>query len=784
MAAWNYPETGGYRPLPTINLACSGQPVSSKKEDWMALLDKESKSCDFFEALYEQFNKAPILGSLIDLEEVCKTGASFGWDLKDLELILSKAIEKERKTKNFEIAIAAQGMAKAASILSEKYNLIATNVPYLSASKQSSDLKGYCEQNFPVAKRDLATVFLDRSLGFCTQGGTIAAVTPGNWLFLSSYKNFRINHLDNNSLLTVANLGFHSFETFSGWDMNIILIVISKGLTEEKNNTHNSKLRISVKTNFLDASEFKDVTLKAKCLMESNIISIEQREQLKNPDAVIGLAEKSDLPLLSGFAKGLTGIQAGDEPHFERQFWELPEITNDWVLWQSTAGKTSHFGGKDHILWFGDDLITASKNKSAYIRSKEAWGKSGLVINQMGNLKCSIHTGAVHDPNCAIVLPSDSGYLPAMYCFCSSPEYTFAVRKINQKLNVTNATLVKVPFDLNHWTKVSKEKYPNGLPEPYSNDPTQWIFHGHPCGSVVWDEQKKRTALGALRIDDTVLHVAVARLLGYKWPTELDKNLELADEQRELVKRCETLEDYIDKGGILCLPPMKGERAAAERLRDILEASYGNDWSAKVLSKLLKSVGYSNKSLESWLRDGFFSGHLNLFKKRPFIWQIWDGLNDGFSALVNYHKLDYKLLETLIYTYLGDWINLQKSSIKDNVAGSKERLNAAESLQNQLKMILKGEKPYDIFVRWKSLKKQPHGWNPDLNDGVRLNIRPFMTPPNIGREGSGVLRCKPNINWKKDKGKELEYSPWFHLHKEDRINDCHLKLQEKESSSD
>ena len=37
--------------------------------------------------------------------------------------------------------------------------------------------------------------------------------------------------------------------------------------------------------------------------------------------------------------------------------------------------------------------------------------------------------------------------------------------------------------------------------------------------------------------------------------------------------------------------------------------------------------------------------------------------------------------------------------------------------------ILDGEAPYDLFVRWKPLSKQAKGWQPDLNDGVRMNIR-------------------------------------------------------------
>jgi hypothetical protein len=340
-------------------------------------------------------------------------------------------------------------------------------------------------------------------------------------------------------------------------------------------------------------------------------------------------------------------------------------------------------------------------------------------------------------------------------------------------------TLVKVPFDLAHWTRIAEQKYPNGLPKPYTDDPTQWIFHGHPCGSVIWNEEKKWTAHGPLRTDHSVLHVAVARLLGYRWPAELDPNMELADEQREWVKRCEALAGYADEDGIVCIPPVRGEAAASDRLLNLLAAAYGDAWSNDTLASLLTSADHAGKTLETWLREKFFTQHCKLFQHRPFIWHIWDGLRDGFAALVNYHKLDSKLLETLIYTYLGDWISRQKQDIATNVDGAAERLATAEVLKKRLELILEGEAPYDIFVRWKPLEKQPIGWDPDLNDGVRLNIRPFMTVPDIGKKGAGCLRDKPNIDWRIDRGKDVESAPWHNLFKGVRVNDHHLKLSEK-----
>jgi len=268
---------------------------------------------------------------------------------------------------------------------------------------------------------------------------------------------------------------------------------------------------------------------------------------------------------------------------------------------------------------------------------------------------------------------------------------------------------------------------------------------------------------------DRSLHVAVARLTGYLWPRQTGS--EFPD--------CPTLgpdglEVLADEDGIVCLPAIRGERPAAERLRALLAAAFEGEWSAAKEADLLAEVGYAGKSLEQWLRDGFFEQHCQLFHQRPFVWQIWDGRRDGFSVLVNYHRLDRGRLERVAYTYLGDWIRQQREGASAGTPGSDARLAAGQSLQKKLELILGGELPYDIFVRWKPAEEQPIGWEPDLNDGVRLNIRPFVK--------AGVLRKNPKIKWGKDRGKDRKGAPWYPVFKGDRINDHHLTLAEKRAA--
>jgi hypothetical protein len=248
------------------------------------------------------------------------------------------------------------------------------------------------------------------------------------------------------------------------------------------------------------------------------------------------------------------------------------------------------------------------------------------------------------------------------------------------------------------------------------------------------------------------LQVAVARLLGYQWPRQTGSSLPDCPALGP-----DGLEKLADKDGIVCLSAIMGKAPAAERLRELFVYAWGTEWNARVLEDLLGQANYASQTLDDWLRNAFFEQHCALFHNRPFIWHIWDGHKNGFSALVNYHQLTHATLEKLTYAYLGDWIRRQQAAVDAEEAGSDARLQAAKQLQARLKLILEGEPPYDLFVRWKPLSRQAIGWHPDIHDGVRLNIRPFAA--------ADILRKRVKIKCEKDRGKEplrdKKEFPWF-----------------------
>ena len=722
LTAW---KIGGYRELPPLNIACSGIAVRGQLDVWTRLAGDDTNMQEALGKLHGLFVNAPDLGSLISPTDVPVPERMFTPDFAKVAPLLQGALSKE--TENDPVAAVfgstAQGVARATELLGRQYTLVATNVPYLARGKQGDVLRDFIELRHGQAKADLATAFLERCRSFCQPSGSYAIVTPQNWLFLGAYKRLRSSLLTEQSWGQMVLLGPGAFRTISGEVVNVALVVIS-----------NAPPGQNQEISGIDASVKSEPSEKAMLLKDSGTVSTKQRLQLSNPDSRIALTSEKATALLAKFAHSYQGIATADYLRFGRCFWELGTLPSEWEFQQSTVKTTVGHGGREHILLWEKGSGSLAASPQARVQGLSAIHKQGVAVSQLGALHCTLYCGDYFDNNTAVIVPKKPVDLPAIWAFCSSPEFNKAVRRIDPTMSVTNATLVKVPFDLERWQSVAQKQWPGGLPEPYSDDPTQWLFEGDPAESTA------------------PLQVAVARLLGYQWPQQ----------------DSDGLSRFALPDGILPLASVAGQDPGPERLRRVLAVSYGEDWSAETQVKLLREVGFGAKGLDAWLRDGFFEQHCKLFHQRPFIWHIWDSRKDGFSALVNYHKLDTANLNKLIYTYLGEWIRTQRAAEESGTPGATARLVAALELQRKLIDIRDGEPPYDIYVRWKPLHEQPLGWNPDLNDGVRLNIRPFVT--------AGVLRSKVTVNWKKDRGRDPGGA--------ERLNDVHLTLAQKHTAQE
>lgn len=757
LTAWKF--CGHYRELPEMNLACSGIAPKGNVEDWVKLVGKGARFEDKermengMRALYDHFQLAPELGSLLDPTTI-KGDQLYTASFEELEPVLEKALESEDDSEQVERGVIAHGIAKCAAILNRRYTLIITNPPYLGNGKMSSKLKNFCDQHFSSSKHDLATVFVERLWILLINNGVNAFVLPQNWQYSNRFLKFREKTIKTGQWLFSVNLGAGAFSQISGEIVQGLLWASSLSIV-------NSKFFI------IDAAKRKSIYDKQRTLIKGDLISTTQHDQQLNPNKAIGKFDiKPGSENLGAYFTSLAGSATGDKNRFVLNFTEVlaTMITRKLFWLYHDQPKTGNFfsGYTSVIRWEDEqgeisDVANFYKNENNIIqnwrRGKPYWGGQGLAIGLMGSNPMSRYMGNIYDCGVCVLHPKNPQDNDALIVFAESGRLRGELRQIHKGLSVSSPnTFLTVPFDLEHWQKIADEKYPHGLPKPYSDDPTQWLFHGHPVKA------------------DYPLQVATARLLGYRWPAESDEEMELADEARTLTEEVKAFDSLTDDDGIFCIPSVNAEQAGADRLRAFLQTVFGAEYNTRTVTELLAKEGVKASNLEDWLRNEFFLQHCKVFGNRPFLWQIWDGRKDGFSVIVNYHKLNKENLSKLIYTYLGDWIRMCEAKRNAGESGADGLLDAAKKLQEKLILILNGEAPYDIFVRWKPLSEQPIGWEPDLNDGVRLNIRPFVE--------AGILRNKFNIKWGVDRGKNPPNSHWGEI----RDNDRHLSLEEKRTA--
>jgi hypothetical protein len=459
LTAWCYPDAGGYRPLPELNVACSGLSISAKKEEWLALAGDNTNLRVALAELYKQFKDAPVLGSLINPYISLAKSSLFELNWEEVGPLLTKALFGEKDEEKAEMGVVAQGIAKAADFLTQEYTLIATNVPYLKGGFHAETLKKFCEQHYIKSKYDLATVFIERCQNLLMQNGALSIVTQQYWLFLKYYEGMREEYIKSKCLGLIARLGPGAFEGISGEVVNVCLQITLR-CKPSKDYQHAG----------FELDQLKGVENKKRGLQEAFVVKVRQSEQLKNPNKRISFElTGTSAGLLSAVADFGKGSVSGDGPHYLRKFWEVDRLCEGRKKWLNSPTDGVLWSGREHfILWEIDQHNPEQEIGFAY-RGHRVFGKKGVAIGKAGNLRFTPYTGELFDDNLAVVCPYDNKNLEGIWIYCTSGEFEKNLRMLDKKMSVTAGTFTKVPFDAAKWLSSSTNC---DIRNPNSNEPS------------------------------------------------------------------------------------------------------------------------------------------------------------------------------------------------------------------------------------------------------------------------------------------------------------------------
>ena len=142
-------------------------------------------------------------------------------------------------------------LVQVAEALTQKYDVVVTNPPYMGSSGMGAKLSAYVKKHYPNSKLDMSTVCMEKTLTMCNLNGYMAMINIPVWMFLSSYEELRKNLLLQNTFINMLHLGRGVF----GSDFGTTSFVIKKGICSKYIGTFRRLFRKQGAVDSIDTKE-------------------------------------------------------------------------------------------------------------------------------------------------------------------------------------------------------------------------------------------------------------------------------------------------------------------------------------------------------------------------------------------------------------------------------------------------------------------------------------------------------------------------------------------------
>jgi type II restriction/modification system DNA methylase subunit YeeA len=160
------------------------------------------------EYLIEVFHDAKEYGSILDVKKI-----DFDTLEKRIEEIRNNVPEDLFELQYREVILEKiPPLIQQAKIMSQKYDVVCTNPPYMGNRRMNNKIQAYARNHYDDVKTDLFAMFIKKSSMWASNHGFIGLVTPYVWWFISSYEKLRKYILENTTISTLIQLEYNAFE--------------------------------------------------------------------------------------------------------------------------------------------------------------------------------------------------------------------------------------------------------------------------------------------------------------------------------------------------------------------------------------------------------------------------------------------------------------------------------------------------------------------------------------------------------------------------------------------
>ena len=194
-----------------LNICYTRESNDINKEIIDFISNGNNKIKEELDLIYNSFLDAREYGSLIEAPKINYD------EIKNrlLEIENTDSYNLFDKVKKEEIKNKFYYVIKTSEILSKKYEVVATNPPYMGSSMMDSKLSKYTKKNYPDSKSDMFAVFIEKCNSLTDRNGFCSMITMHGWMFLSSYERLR-EKMALIETLNMVHLGTRAFDEIGG----------------------------------------------------------------------------------------------------------------------------------------------------------------------------------------------------------------------------------------------------------------------------------------------------------------------------------------------------------------------------------------------------------------------------------------------------------------------------------------------------------------------------------------------------------------------------------------
>ena len=412
------------------------------------LLSKEHQ--ETLNYLLDAFIDAKEYGSILCLEKRDYVGLLRAWNLtasqttENLNLTLWFAAVEHEIPKLIEQAI----------ILTQGYDVVVTNPPYMKADSMPVRLATYILEKWETAKYDLYAAFIYRAYSFLKKNRITALITMHNFMYSPSFLDMR-KQITNWDWIQLLHLGTRAFSEIGGEVVQTAAFVLSNS---------------SVKRNLAvcDLTEIKDADTKKRAFCQriapTYVFNLKKIRSIPNhafgyalSDVILDFYDKNST--LENKFVSKAGVVTGDDDFFCKLWFEvnLPDITflpenhklYKYVPFSRGGSFSSWYGNTHHVLRVKDMYNDKLTNKSVRRGDIDFYYRTGIGWSQMGggiNKNFSVIEKSICKTTTPMIYCTNEDELLSILGYLNSPIPAMVLKSLNPTLSVLTSDILHLPF--------------------------------------------------------------------------------------------------------------------------------------------------------------------------------------------------------------------------------------------------------------------------------------------------------------------------------------------------